>query len=131
MFQNLPRVDRDFFLASAALPKFKDQQPQVEINANDITDIFYKVSTRPRFKENHQIHFEELSTQERIALILSIFKKRNIVQFFQIFQKSEGHQGVAVSLLASLDLAKDGLVELIQNKDSNQLYLKSVNRGFH
>ena len=79
---NLPRVDRDFFLASAALPKFKDQQPQVEINANDITDIFYKVSTRPRFKENHQIHFEELSTQERIALILSIFKKRNIVQFF-------------------------------------------------
>ena len=128
---NLPRVDRDFFLASAALPKFKDQQPQVEINANDITDIFYKVSTRPRFKENHQIHFEELCTQERIALILSIFKKRNIVQFFQIFQKSEGHQGVAVSLLASLDLAKDGLVELIQNKDSNQLYLKSVNRGFH
>ena len=128
---NLPRVDRDFFLASAALPKFKDQQPQVEINANDITDIFYKVSTRPRFKENHQIHFEELSTQERIALILSIFKKRNIVQFFQIFKKSEGHQGVAVSLLASLDLAKDGLVELIQNKDSNQLYLKSVNRGFH
>ena len=128
---NLPRVDRDFFLASAALPKFKDQQPQVEINANDITDIFYKVSTRPRFKENHQIHFEERSTQERIALILSIFKKRNIVQFFQIFKKSEGHQGVAVSLLASLDLAKDGLVELIQNKDSNQLYLKSVNRGFH
>jgi segregation and condensation protein A len=64
-------------------------------------------------------------------LILSILNKSNVVQFFQTYQKREGKQGVVVSLLASLDLAKDGQVELIQNEDSNQLYLKSTNRGFH
>ena len=37
---------------------------------------------------------------------------------------------VTVALLASLDLAKDGYVELIQNKDSNQLYLKLSNHEF-
>jgi chromatin segregation and condensation protein Rec8/ScpA/Scc1 (kleisin family) len=62
-------------------------------------------------------------------LILSILNKRNVIQFFQTYQKKEGKQGVVVALLASLDLAKDGHVELIQNPDSNQLYLKSTNRG--
>ena len=128
---NLPRIDRDFFLATTSLPRFKDQEAPVEISAKELSEIFHEVSTRPKFSAQHEIHFEELSTQDRIALILSILNKRNVIQFFQTYQKEEGKQGVVVSLLASLDLAKDGHVELIQNQDSNQLYLKSTNRGVH
>ena len=128
---NLPRIDRDFFLATTSLPRFKDQEAPVEISAKELSEIFHEVSTRPKFSAHHEIHFEELSTQDRIALILSILIKRNVIQFFQTYQKEEGKQGVVVSLLASLDLAKDGHVELIQNQDSNQLYLKSTNRGVH
>jgi segregation and condensation protein A len=128
---NLPRIDRDFFLATTSLPRFKDQEAPVEISAKELSEIFHEVSTRPKFSAHHEIHFEELSTQDRIALILSILKKRNVIQFFQTYQKEEGKQGVVVSLLASLDLAKDGHVELIQNQDSNQLYLKSTNKGVH
>ena len=128
---NLPRIDRDFFLATTSLPRFKDQEAPVEISAKQLSEIFHEVSTRPKFSAHHEIHFEELSTQDRIALILSILNKRNVIQFFQTYQKEEGKQGVVVSLLASLDLAKDGHVELIQNQDSNQLYLKSTNRGVH
>jgi segregation and condensation protein A len=128
---NLPRIDRDFFLATTSLPRFKDQEAPVEISSKELSEIFHEVSTRPKFSAHHEIHFEELSTQDRIALILSILNKRNVIQFFQTYQKEEGKQGVVVSLLASLDLAKDGHVELIQNQDSNQLYLKSTNRGVH
>ncbi len=128
---NLPRLDRDFFLATSALPKFKDRDVSIDISSNELALIFHEVSTRPKFSAYHEIHFEELSTQERISLILSILKKRNVIQFFQTYQKDEGKQGVVVALLASLDLAKDGYVELIQNKDSNQLYLKLTNRGIH
>ena len=128
---NLPRLDRDFFLASTALPKFKEREADLNISPQELAVIFKEVSTRPKFSAHHEIHFEELSTQDRIALILSILNKRNVIQFFQTYQKKEGKQGVVVALLASLDLAKDGHVELIQNKDSNQLYLKSTNRGIH
>ena len=128
---NLPRIDRDFFLATTSLPRFKDQEAPLEISAKELSEIFHEVSTRPKFSAHHEIHFEELSTQDRIAMILSILNKRNVIQFFQTYQKEEGKQGVVVSLLASLDLAKDGHVELIQNQDSNQLYLKSTNRGVH
>ena len=128
---NLPRLDRDFFIATTSLPKFKERESSLDISPHELAAIFHDVSSRPKFSEHHEIHFEELSTQERVALILSILKKRNVIQFFQTYQKSEGKQGVVVALLASLDLAKDGHVELIQNKDSNQLYLKSTNRGIH
>ena len=128
---NLPRLDRDFFLASTSLPKFKDRVVPIDISSNQLASIFHEVSTRPKFSAHHEIHFEELSTQERISLILSILNKRNVIQFFQTYKKNEGKQGVVVALLASLDLAKDGYVELIQNKDSNQLYLKLTNRGVH
>ncbi len=93
--------------------------------------FFMKFQHGPKFSAHHEIHFEELSTQERITFILSILNKRNVIQFFQTYEKNEGKQGVVVALLASLDLAKDGYVELIQNKDSNQLYLKLTNRGVH
>jgi segregation and condensation protein A len=128
---NLPRLDRDFFLATAALPRFKERKVSIDISPQELSTIFQEALTRPRFSAHHEIHFEELSTQDRIALILSILNKRNVIQFFHTYQKKEGNQGVVVALLASLDLAKDGHVELIQNKDSNQLYLKSSNRGIH
>ena len=113
------------------MPKFKEREASLNISPHELAAIFHEVSTRPKFSANHEIHFEELSTQERVALILSILKKRNVIQFFQTHQKKEGKQGVVVALLASLDLAKDGHVELIQNIDSKQLYLKSTNRGIH
>ena len=127
----MPRLDRDFFLATTALPKFKERKASLDISPKQLAAIFHEVSTRPKFFAHHEIHFEELSTQERIVLILSILSKRNVIQFFQTYQKKEGKQGVVVALLASLDLAKDGHIELIQNNDSNQLYLKSTNRGVH
>jgi len=128
---NIPRLDRDFFLATTSLPRFKERESSVEISSQELAAIFHEVSIRPKFSAHHEIHFEELSTQDRIALILSILNKRNVIQFFQTYEKKEGRQGVVVAFLASLDLAKDGHLELIQNKDSNQLYLKSTNRGIH
>ena len=52
-------------------------------------------------------------------------KKRNIVEFYKLFKKDEGKQGVVVSMLASLELAKEKKIEIIQNEDSNHFYIKS------
>ena len=107
------------------------RQEQLPFNTTDLRDVFAEVISRPKFEGIHFVEFEELSTQERIEHILGLLTKRNIIQFFQTFKKSEGRQGVAVALLASLELVKDGNVEIIQNEDSNHLYLKSVSKGVH
>ena len=124
----LPRVDRDYFVASTSLPKFEEKQEPLNLNANDLRDIFQEILERPDLTLSHQIAFEELSTQDRINLILQILGKRNIIGFYKTIQKAEGKQGVAVSLLASLELAKDGHVELIQN-ENNEIYIKSKARS--
>jgi segregation and condensation protein A len=121
----LDRVDRDFFTASAALPGIEVEKKDIQITKEELAEIFNEIQLRPDLKSNHLIDFEELSTQERIQIILKILSKRNIVSFSKTLRKSEGRHGVVVTFLASLELAKDGHVELIQNK-TEEIFLKSL-----
>ena len=93
----------------------------------DRFDSILEVLNRPNYKDNHQIDFEELSTKERIQMILDLLSKTNIISFSKTLKKPEGKKGIVVTLLASLELAKDGYVELIQNK-SEELFIKSSRR---
>lgn len=121
----LPRVDRDFFTASAGLPEIKIDKQEITVSKEELATIFHEIQTRPDLKLHHQIDFEELSTQERIQIILQILSKRNIVSFSKALRKGEGRHGVVVTFLASLELAKDGHIELIQNK-TEEIFLKSL-----
>jgi segregation and condensation protein A len=121
----LPRVDRDFYTASAALPELKIEKKEILISKEELAAIFHEIKSRPDLKLSHQIDFEELSTQERIQIIMEILAKRNVVSFSKTLRKSEGRHGVVVTFLASLELAKDGHVELIQNK-TDEIFLKSL-----
>ena len=121
----LPRVDRDFFTASAGLPEIKIDKQEITVSKEELATIFHEIQTRPDLKLHHQIDFEELSTQERIQIILQILSKRNIVSFSKTLRRGEGRHGVVVTFLASLELAKDGHIELIQNK-TEEIFLKSL-----
>ena len=123
----LPRVDRDFFIASAKALKFQESslKEESEINISDLFNSVVEVLNRPNYKNSHLIDFEELSTKERIKILLDILNNTNIISFSKTLRKPEGKKGVVVTLLASLELAKDGYIELIQNK-SEELFIKSV-----
>jgi segregation and condensation protein A len=121
----MPMVDRDIYVASAQHPELKiETRNELKISIDEVRDTIKEVLNRPNYKTNHLIDFEELSTQERIQILLKILSKRNIITFSKTLQKNEGKKGVVVTLLASLELAKDGYLELIQNK-SSELFLKS------
>ena len=97
---------------------------KISVTKEEIHNSITGVLNRPNYKTNHQIDFEELSTQERIQIIMDILAKTNVIRFSKTLKKNEGKKGIVVTLLASLELAKDGYVELIQNK-SEELFLKS------
>tara|TARA_B100001250_G_scaffold187136_1_gene160840 strand:- start:1536 stop:2330 length:795 start_codon:yes stop_codon:yes gene_type:complete len=123
-----PRIDRDFFTASAQLPTLEDQEDKkIIITKDEIYNLITEVINRPNYKANHHIDFEELSTKERIQMILDILSGTNLISFSKTLIKPEGKKGVVVTLLASLELAKDGYIELIQNK-SEELFIKSSRR---
>ena len=97
------------------------------ITKGEMYNLITEVINRPNYKANHQIDFEELSTKERIQMILDILSRTYLISFSKTLIKPEGRKGVVVTLLASLELAKDGYVELIQNK-SEELFIKSSRR---
>ena len=122
----LPRVDRDFFIASAKAPKFEEPDNSEDIiSKEELFSVINEVINRPNYKSSHLIDFEELSTKERIQILLNLLKKTNIISFSKTLKQPEGKKGVVVTLLASLELAKDGYIELIQNK-SEELFIKSI-----
>ena len=122
----LPRLDRDFFIASASLPKIEQEKTEEALfTQEELFETIKDVLTRPNYKNNHLIDYEELSTKERIQILLMLFKKTNIISFSKTLKKSEGKKGAVVTLLASLELAKDGHVELVQN-NSEELFIKSL-----
>ena len=122
----LPRVDRDFFIASAQLPTLeKSSFLKSKIDVDEIFSSIIEVLNRPNYKICHSIDFEELSTKERIQILIDLLYETNIISFSKTLRKPEGKKGVVVTLLASLELAKDGYIELIQNK-SEELFIKSV-----
>ena len=122
----LPRVDRDFFIASAQLPTLeKSSNLKSKIDVDEIFSSIIEVLNRPNYNICHSIDFEELSTKERIQILIDLLYETNIISFSKTLRKPEGKKGVVVTLLASLELAKDGYIELIQNK-SEELFIKSV-----
>ena len=105
------------------LPKVKEEDI-IDFNLARLKSSMVEVLSRPKLDKSHQIAFEELSTQDRIQFILSILSKKNLIGFYKTLQKSEGKIGVVVSFLASLELAKDGCIDLIQN-NNEEIYIKS------
>ena len=121
----LPLVDRDFYAASVQIPDVKPlEKKKFIISEHELLSTIKEVLNRPNYKSNHLIDFEELSTQERIQIILAFLKENKILSFSKTLRKSEGKKGVVVTLLASLELAKDGYIDLIQNR-SEELFIKS------
>ena len=87
----LPRVDRDFFTASAKLPEFEvTEAKEVLITKEELFSVITEVINRPNYKLNHQIDFEELSTKERIQILLNLLSKTNIISFSKTLRKPEG-----------------------------------------
>ena len=67
----LPRVDRDFFIASAKAPKFEEPDNSEDIiSKEELFSVISEVINRPNYKSSHLIDFEELSTKERIQICL-------------------------------------------------------------
>ena len=56
-----------------------------------------------------------------------LFKKTNIISFSKTLKKSEGKKGAVVTLLASLELAKDGIKFEIKDK-KEKTYTKSFDK---
>ncbi|OJT00293.1 MULTISPECIES: ScpA family protein [Marinobacter] len=121
----MPRLERDIFAASAALPKLPSSQPHPEVDMKELLLALHGVLKRADLFTSHHVEKERLSTRERMSHILSVLQGDRFVTFESLFTIEEGRLGVVVTFLATLELVKEQLIEIVQAEVLGPIHVRA------
>ncbi|KMQ74243.1 segregation and condensation protein A [Marinobacter subterrani] len=121
----MPRLERDTFAASAALPKMPSSQPHPDVDMREMLLALQGVLRRADLFTSHHVERERLSTRERMSAILSVLQDDHFVTFESLFTVEEGRLGVVVTFLATLELVKEQLIEVVQAEVLGPIHVRA------
>ncbi len=121
----LPRVEREVFTASAEPPDIKRSRPDPDVDMRELLAALTEVLRRAEMNEHHHIQREALSTRERMSDVLDSLKQKQFVPFVSLFRVDEGRLGVVVTFLAIMELIKESLVEIVQTDSFGPIHVKA------
>jgi len=80
---------------------------------------------RAELSGHHEVEREPLSVRQRMGDVLRRLGDGAFHRFESLFETSEGKLGVVVTFLSLLELAKDRLIEIMQDAPLAPIYLKA------
>jgi len=122
---DLPRVERDFALASAFVPDRKVVQIPPEVDLRDMLAALRDVLSRAELFTSHQVQLEPLSVRERMTSIIDRLRRSPYLEFESFFTPEEGRMGVVVTFLALMELTRERVVDIVQNEPLGRIYVKA------
>ena len=119
----MPQVGRDVLRAQVYIeqslqPRFPD------VHVADLQEAWRDILRRARLVQHHKITREELSVREHMSLVLKKLQGRRFVEFEQLFDPSRGVPVLIVTFIATLELAKETLIELTQAEAYAPIYVR-------
>jgi segregation and condensation protein A len=102
--EELPRLGRNVYQASAEPPEIEKQRPEPEVEMKELLVCLAEVLKRADMYASHQVEREQLSTRERMSQVLSKLQGKQFVPFVSLFVVDEGRLGVFVTILAIMEL---------------------------
>jgi segregation and condensation protein A len=123
--EELPRNERDTFIASAEPPDLNRARPDPDVDMRELLVALSEVLRRADMYEHHHIQREALSTRERMSEVLEALAGRQFVPFVTLFDPKEGRLGVVVTFLAVMELIKESLVEIVQSEPFAPIHVKA------
>lgn len=127
----LPREERDFYVAEVLPPVDDTPKPQPDIDLKELLLALGDVLHRADMFESHQVQREPLSTRERMGRVLDILQAGgnqggdNFIGFNAFFDPTEGRAGVVVTFLAVMELIKESLIEIVQAEPFGPIHVRS------
>jgi len=119
----LPRAERDFFVARAPMDP-EAETPQAEASLTDLLEAFRGVLQRSQLHEEHHVTSQGLTVRMRMSDILERLEAGTAYRFTELLEPSEGREGLVVTFVALLELAKGHMVELVQVEPLHPLYVR-------
>jgi len=120
----MPRLERDLVVARAEPPPLEQRHPEPEVDLRELLAVFAEVVRRAEMFSHHNIQREPLSVRQRMSEVLAGLVPGSFVEFRTLFRPEDGRLGVVVTLLATLELLKEHLIEAVQAEPFAPIYLQ-------
>jgi len=121
----MPQVGVEIQVAAAYYQHISEIKPP-EVSLNELVEVWRNVLKRAKLNSHHKIGKAELSVREHMSLILRRLKVDGMVEFTQLFDMADdGLAKLVVNFLAILELAKEGLIRMTQQKAFSPIYLQA------
>jgi len=121
----LPRLERDTAVAQADAGERNVVRLPPPLDLKEMLLALKDVLRRAELFGHHAIKREALSVRQRMGDLLSRLDGKEFRRFEALFDASEGRLGVVVTFLAMLELAKEMLVEIVQEEPLAPIYVRT------
>ncbi len=119
----LPKMGDDFFLTQALVAK-NTERLWPTVSASELQQAFAEIIRRAKLTTKHTVSKQELSVRSHMTSILRQLRDVRFVEFYDLFETSEGVAVVIVHFLALLELAKETLIEITQVESGAPIYIR-------
>jgi segregation and condensation protein A len=122
----LPRLERDTAVVQAHVPQRAVVRLPPPVDLKEMLLALRDVLTRAELFTQHAIKRDALSVRQRMGELLERLGDGGFHRFESLFDASEGRLGVVVTFLGMLTLAKEQLVEIVQDEPLGPIYVKTL-----
>jgi segregation and condensation protein A len=123
---DLPRLERDIFVASADAPDRKVVTKLPDVTLEELLIAFHDVLKRAQMYSNLHLQREPLSVRQRMSDILTHINANAFSSFADLFDPTEGRHGVTVTFLAILELLKEATIEVVQGEEYSAIHIRAA-----
>ncbi|MGN6235320.1 segregation and condensation protein A [Dyella sp.] len=121
----LPRVERDTVPVQVDTGERNVIKLPPPLDLKEMLLALKDVMHRAELFGHHAIKREALSVRQRMGELLGRLEGSAFQRFETLFDPTEGRLGVVVTFLAMLELAKEMLIEIVQEAPLAPIYLKA------
>ena len=123
---DLPRLERDVFIASVDAPERKVTTKMPDVTMKELLLAFHDVLQRAEMFSNLKMQREPLSVRQRMSEILTRIHATNFTGFSDLFDPEEGRMGVAVTFIAILELLRESMIDVVQSEQFAPLHIRAA-----
>lgn len=120
----LPRVERDTAIANAHVTSRDPIQLPPDVPLEELLLALSDVLKRAQLYTHHAIERESLSVRERMTQLLQFLHDGEFHRFDTLLMGHYTRTSIVASFLAILELSKQQLVEIVQDRPLAALYIK-------
>ena len=124
ILDQVPRIERDFYIVEAQRPEIEVRILPPSIDLAELVLAFNGLLLSAKLSAAHEIEWESLSIRDQMNEVLKRLSDRAELTFPDLFVPDQGRAGLVVSFLAILELAREGLIVLVQTAPGRQIYIR-------